>query len=100
MDFYFLDCLSTLNILTGSTRTFAHETKIIAKSAIKANNYSPTVTFIVLQQGMRHTGSKISRGAHAIPQGTVRCNLSRNYHKLHINNKTMLEKLCCGDAHL
>lgn len=52
MDFNFLDCLCTLNIPTGNIDTFAHETKIMAKSAIKANNYNHTVTFIVRQLKM------------------------------------------------
>lgn len=45
----FLNCLCTLNIPTGNIEAFAHETKIMAKSAIKANNYNQTVTFIVPQ---------------------------------------------------
>lgn len=49
MDFNFLNCLCTLNIPTGNIDAFAHETKIMAKSAIKANNYNHTVTFIVPQ---------------------------------------------------
>lgn len=53
MDFNFLNCLCTLNIQTGNIDAFAHETKIMAKSAIKANNYNRTVTFIVPQLKMR-----------------------------------------------
>ena len=53
MDFYFLSCLCTLNIPTGNIDAFAHETKIMAKSAINANHYNHTVTFIVLQLKMR-----------------------------------------------
>lgn len=52
MDFNFLNCLCALNIPTGNIYAFAHETKIMAKSAIKANNYNHTVTFIVLQLNM------------------------------------------------
>lgn len=52
MDFNFLDCLCSLNIPTGNIDAFAHETKIMAKSAIKANNYNHTVTFIVQQLKM------------------------------------------------
>lgn len=49
MDFNFLSCLLALNIPTGNIDAFAHETKIMAESAIKANNYNHTVTFIVRQ---------------------------------------------------
>lgn len=40
-----------IKIQTGSDDTFAHETKITAKSAITANNYNRTVTFIVSASG-------------------------------------------------
>lgn len=53
MDYNFLNCLGALNIPKGNIDAFAHETKIMAKSAIKANYYNHTVTFIVLQLKMR-----------------------------------------------
>lgn len=62
----------------GSFATFAHETKIIATSAITANNYNYTITFIVRAEVEQHLGSKITRGAHNILQRNVYCNFSRN----------------------
>lgn len=47
MDFNFFDCPCALNIITRNIETFAHETKIMARTAIKANNYNHTLTFIV-----------------------------------------------------
>lgn len=40
---------------TGNASAFTHEAEMMAKSAITANNYNPTVTFIVGRQrtGMR-----------------------------------------------
>lgn len=52
MDLNLLICCSALDVPTGNIDAFAHETKIMAKSAIKANNYNHTVTFIVLQLKM------------------------------------------------
>lgn len=47
MDFHFFDSPCALHITTGNIETFAHETKIMARTAIKANNYNHTLTFIV-----------------------------------------------------
>lgn len=58
MDFNFHHYLCTLNIPTRNIDAFAHETKIMAKSAIKANNYNHTVTFIVQQ---RKTGDMLDQ---------------------------------------
>lgn len=93
MDFNFLNCACTLNIPTGNIDAFAHETKIMAKSAIKANNYSHTITFIVPQLKTRTCWIKNKQEVHTPSRGTRRCNLSCNYHKLHINNKTNVGKI-------
>lgn len=49
MDSNFFDYRCALNSPTGNIDTFAHETEIMAKTAIKANNYNHTVAFIVRQ---------------------------------------------------
>lgn len=100
MDFNFLNCLCALNIPTGNTDAFAHETKIMAKSAIKANNYNHTVTFIVLQLKMRTCWIKNKQRCthHPIePCAVIWAAIIINYTS---TIKQMWEKLCCGGAHL
>lgn len=95
MDFYFLDCLCALNIPMGNIDTFAHETKIMTKSAIKANNYNCTVTFIV-QQLKTGTGwfKNKQRCTHhpAEPRAVICAAITINYTS---TIKQMWEKLCC-----
>ena len=100
MDFNFPDCLCALNIPTGNIDAFAHETKIMAKSAIKANNYNHTVTFIVqqLKTGTCWIKNKQRCTHHPTePRAVIWAAIIINYTS---TIKQMWEKLCCGGAHL
>lgn len=79
---------------------FAHETKIMAKSAIKANDYNQAVTFIVLQLKMRTCWIKTKqRCAHhpMEPRAVIWAAININYTS---TTKQMWEKWCCGGVHL
>ena len=96
MDFNFLNCLCTLNIPTGNIDAFAHETKIMAKSAIKANNYSHTVTFIVTQLKTRTCWIKNKQRCTQHPRepgAVIWAAIIINYTS---TIKQMWEKLCSG----
>lgn len=100
MGFNFLNCLCALNIPTGNIDAFAHETKIMDKSAIKANNYNHTVTFIVLQLKTRTCWIKNKQRCtqHPMePSAVIWAAIIINYTS---TIKQMWEKLCCGGAHL
>ena len=79
--------------------TFAHETKIMAKTAIKAIHYNPTVTFIVWQPKTRTCRIKNKERCTYHPMEPC-CNLSCNYYKLQNNNKINVGKIMLRECAL
>lgn len=100
--FNFLNCLYALNIPTGNIGAFAHETKIMAKSAITANDYNHTVTFIVRHLKMRTCWIKNKqRCTHHLgePRAVIWAAININYTS---TTKQMWGGggWCCGGARL